>query len=60
VPADDLAAVVHQLKLRAVADELNWLLESGELSDTESARFNALIRLREQLKTQPPSPLQAG
>jgi hypothetical protein len=60
VPADDLAALIHQLKLRAVADELNWLLESGDLSDTESARFNALTRLRDKLKTQPPTSLQEG
>jgi DNA primase len=60
VPADDLAAVVHQLKLRAIADELNWLLESGDLSDTESARFNELTRLRDRLKTQPPASLQVG
>jgi len=60
VPAEDLAAVVHQLKLRAIADELNWLLESGDLSETESARFNALTRLRDQLKTRPPTSLQEG
>ncbi|MBL0148931.1 MAG: DNA primase [Ideonella sp.] len=60
VPAEDLAAVVHQLKLRAVADELNWLLESGDLSDTEAARFNTLSRLRDQLKTRPPTSLQEG
>jgi DNA primase len=60
VPAEDLAAIVHQLKLRAIADELNWLLESGDLSETESARFNTLTRLRDQLKTRPPTSLQEG
>ncbi len=60
VPAEDLAAVVHQLKLRAISDELNWLLESGDLSDTEAARFNELTRLRDRLKTQPPATLQVG
>ena len=60
VPADDLAAVIHQLKLRATADELTWLLESGELSASAAERFNALTRLRDKLKTQPPASLQDG
>ncbi|WP_088279577.1 DNA primase [Ideonella sp. A 288] len=60
VPAEDMAALVHQLKLRAVADELNWLLESGDLSEVERGRFNTLTQLRNRLKTQPPAPLQEG
>ena len=49
-PAALLEAVLRRLRQRAVKDELDWLLESGELSDAATARRNALIALTAELK----------
>lgn len=43
-------AVLRRLHQRAVADELQWLIESGELSETATARRNALFALTAELK----------
>jgi len=42
--------VLRRLKQRAVADELEWLIESGELSDEATARRRELIDLTRSLK----------
>ena len=46
-------AVLRRLRQRAVADELQWLIESGELSDAATARRNELIALTAELKNAP-------
>lgn len=43
-------AVLRRLRQRAVADELQWLIESGELSEAATARRNALFALTAELK----------
>ena len=43
-------AVLRRLRQRAVADELQWLIESGELSEAATARRNALFTLTAELK----------
>ncbi len=52
-PAALVASVLHRLRQRAVDDELQWLIESGELSEAATARRNALIALRSQMKSSP-------
>lgn len=49
-PAALLEAVLRRLRQRAVKDELDWLFESGELSEEATARRNALIALTAELK----------
>ena len=56
VPID---AVLQRLREQAVAEELQWLTESGELSDEATARRNALIYLRAELKRGPARPATA-
>ncbi len=51
--ASALAAAVHRLRQRAVDDELQWLVESGELSDAATQRRNLLFGLRATLKASP-------
>ena len=55
VADDDIAAalgaVLHRLRQRAVDEELQWLIESGELSEAATTRRNELISLRAELKT---------
>ena len=46
-------AVLQRLRLRAVNDELDLLLESGDLSDDAMARRNDLFALRAELTTRP-------
>ena len=55
-PAQLLEAVLRRLRQRAVKDELDWLLESGELSDQATARRNALIALTAELKNATSTP----
>jgi len=43
--------VLRRLRQRAVADELDWLIESGELSEAATIRRRELIELTKQLKT---------
>ncbi len=43
-------AVLRRLRQRAVKDELDWLMESGELSDEGITRRNALFALTVALK----------
>ncbi len=43
-------AVLRRLRQRAVKDELDWLMESGELSDEAITRRNALFALTAALK----------
>ncbi|MDH4390074.1 MAG: DNA primase [Aquabacterium sp.] len=45
-----LDAMLLNLRKQAIADELSWLTESGDLSDEATARRNALIHLRAELK----------
>ena len=45
--------VLRRLRQRAVADELQWLIESGELSEAATERRNALIALTAELKNRP-------
>ena len=47
-------AVLRRLRQRAVKDELDWLIESGELSDEATARRNALFALTAALKNPQP------
>jgi len=49
-PAVLVDGVLRRLKQRAVADELEWLIESGELSDEATARRRELIDLTRTLK----------
>ena len=53
-PTQAMAAVLHRLRQRAIDDELQWLIESGELSDAATQRRNHLFGLRSQLKVMPP------
>ena len=48
-------AVLRRLHQRAVADELQWLIESGELSEAATERRNALFALTAELKKTPPT-----
>ncbi|HSW05666.1 DNA primase [Aquabacterium sp.] len=53
-PRPLMASVLHRLRLRAVADELNWLMESGsELSDAATARRQQLLDLQSAMKKVP-------
>ncbi len=54
-PGAALAAALHRLQQRAVDDELQWLLESGDLSEESTLRRNDLFALRAKLKTSLPS-----
>ena len=57
VPDVLLEAMMRRLREQAVAEELKWLTESGDLSDEATARRNALIHLRAELKRgTPPAP----
>lgn len=49
-PALLVEAVLRRLHQRAVADELQWLIESGELSEAATERRNALFALTAELK----------
>ncbi len=49
-PEQLLEAVLRRLRQRAVADELQWLIESGELSEAATARRNELFALTAELK----------
>jgi DNA primase len=48
--ADDIITLVQPLQLRALNDELELLLQSGELSEAADARKLELITLCTQLK----------
>jgi DNA primase len=48
--AEQLQAILNGLKLDAVNDEINLLLESGELSEAAVQRRNELMALRASLK----------
>jgi len=52
-PLSLVEAVLRRLRQRAVADELQWLIESGELSEAATARRNELIALTAELKNAP-------
>ncbi len=54
-----LDAMMRRLREQAVAEELKWLTESGDLSDEATARRNALIHLRAELKRGTPAPTGA-
>jgi DNA primase len=49
-PAQLVEAVLRRLRQFAVADELDWLIESGELSEAAIARRNELVALTIALK----------
>ena len=55
-PLQLLEAVLRRLRQRAVKDELDWLLESGDLSEAATARRNALIALTAELKNAATAP----
>ena len=60
-PADELGAAVAGLRQQAVEDELEILMESGELSDAAAQRRRELMALRAELKRPPaPRPGPAG
>ena len=48
--AEELIALIRPLQLQALNDELELLLQSGELSDTAEARKVDLIRQANALK----------
>ena len=48
--------VLRRLKQQAVKEELDWLIESGELSDEATARRRELIELTKVLKAPAPAP----
>jgi DNA primase len=58
--AEELHAVLHRLRLQAVDDEIQLLLESGELSPEAIQRRNELMALRARLKAGPPGELTAS
>ena len=49
-PAALVEAVLRRLRQFAVKDELDWLIESGELSEAAIARRNELFALTAELK----------
>ncbi|OGA99104.1 MAG: DNA primase [Burkholderiales bacterium RIFCSPHIGHO2_12_FULL_69_20] len=51
-----LDAVLLRLRQQAVKEELQWLTESGDLSEEATARRNALIHLTAELKRGPAKP----
>jgi DNA primase len=56
-PHATLNAVLHRLRLQAVGDELNWLMESGtDLSEDASRRMRELLELQAMLKRGPATP----
>ena len=55
-PAELVEAVLRRLRQFAVKDELDWLIESGELSEAAIARRNELFALTKALK----NPLGSG
>jgi DNA primase len=55
-----IESILRRLRQQAVADELNLLLESGELSEQATARRNELIALTAELKNQANPPAKAG
>ena len=57
-PAELVEAVLRRLRQFAVKDELDWLIESGELSEAAIARRNELFALTAELKN--PTPTQAA
>ena len=59
-PLQLLEAVLRRLRQRAVKDELDWLLESGDLSEAATARRNALIALTAELKNATKAPASSG
>ncbi|MDT7835410.1 DNA primase [Aquabacterium sp. OR-4] len=52
-PAALFDSVLRRLRQRAVAEELEWLIESGELSEAATERRRELIELTKQLKAAP-------
>ena len=52
-PAQLVEAVLRRLRQFAVKDELDWLIESGELSEAAIARRNELFALTKELKNPP-------
>ncbi|MEP7281408.1 MAG: DNA primase [Rubrivivax sp.] len=54
-PASQLAAAMWRLRQQAVDDELQLLIESGELADAAAERRGALLALRATLKQAPPA-----
>jgi DNA primase len=59
-PALLVEAVLRRLHQRAVADELQWLIESGELSEAATERRNALFALTAELKKNLSAPSTHG
>jgi DNA primase len=55
-PAALAETVLRRLRQRAVDDELQWLIESGELSEAATQRRNALFAMRAELKANAPLP----
>ncbi len=48
-PLRHVEAALRQLRKSAVAEELQWLIESGELSEAATARRKALVDLTKEL-----------
>jgi len=50
--ATDLAALMHRLHQQAVDEELQWLMESGDLSEAAMTRGKALLAERARLRAE--------
>lgn len=54
-PAQLVEPMIRQLRIQAVGQELEHLLQAGDLSDASKARRNELIRLQTALRTHSPT-----
>jgi len=54
-PQTQLAAALHRLRQQAVDEELQLLMESGDLSEAAAGRGRELLAMRAQLKRGPPA-----
>jgi hypothetical protein len=58
-PKAEVDKVLHRLRETAVNDEIQWLMESGDLSDSAAAdRLKALFKLRADMKNARTAPAQ--
>ena len=58
-PKAEIDKVLHRLRETAVNDEIQWLMESGDLSDSAAAdRLKTLFKLRADMKNARTAPAQ--
>jgi hypothetical protein len=55
--AEDLRLLMHRLQQQTVDEELQWLMESGDLSEAAMQRGKALLAERARLRAAPPPAL---